>query len=179
MDGRVVSVSANPEYGFSKPQLEEITLVEGHGVEGDAHAGATVRHRFLVRKDPTAPNLRQVHLMHKELFDHVATLGHTVLPGELGENITTEGIDLLALPRGTRLRFGEVAEVELTLLRNPCGQIEDFQEGLKAHLQPIGEDGVRRRLSGVMSIVTEGGRVRPGDRITITLPREPYEPLTT
>ena len=179
MDGRVVSVSANPEYGFSKPRLDEITLIEGIGVEGDAHAGRTVQHRFLVRKDPTAPNLRQVHLMHQELFDHVATLGHTVRPGELGENITTEGIDLLALPRGTRLQLGDTAEVELTVLRNPCGQIDDFQEGLKAHLQPVGDDGVRRRLSGVMSVVTAGGRIRPGDGITVLLPPDPHEALTT
>lgn len=178
MDGVVVSVSARPEYGFSKPQLDEITLVRGHGVEGDAHAGATVRHRILVRKDPDAPNLRQVHLLHKELLDHVATLGHAVAPGELGENVTTEGIDLLGLPRRTRLRIGDEAEVELTVLRNPCGQIDDFQQGLRAHLQPVGGDGVRRRISGVMAVVVAGGCVRPGDGIAVTFPDGPHEALT-
>ena len=179
MEGRVISVNANPEYGFSKPRLDEVTLIEGFGVEGDVHAGATVKHRYLVRTKPEAPNLRQVHLIHGELLDHVATLGHVVAPGELGENITTEGIDLLGLPRGTRLRFGDAAEVELTVLRNPCGQIDAFQPGLKDHLQPLDADGVRTRLSGVMSVVTAGGVIRPGDRITVILPPEPHEALTT
>ncbi len=178
MDGRVASVSADPEYGFSKRALDEIRLVEGFGVEGDAHAGPTVKHRYLVRKDPDAPNLRQVHLLHAELLAHVATLGHAVLPGELGENITTRDIDLLGLPRGTRLRLGADAEVELTVLRNPCGQVDDFQPGLKGHLQPVGADGVRKRLSGVMSVVTASGVVRPGDAIAVHLPAHPHVPLT-
>lgn len=178
MVGRVISVNANPEYGFSKQQRDAITLVEGIGVEGDAHAGATVKHRYLARRDPNAPNLRQVHLIGAELFGHLAGLGHEVNAGELGENVTTEGLDLLGLPRGTRLRLGETAEVQLTVLRTPCGQIDDFQPGLKGHLHPVGDDGTRRRLSGVMSIVTASGVVRAGDTIEVHLPPEPYEPLT-
>ncbi len=130
--GLVVAVSLRPGHHFSKTPSLGIRLLTGLGVAGDAHMGATVKHRSRVRKDPTQPNLRQVHLIHAELFDELRTKGFAVKPGELGENVTTSGIDLLALPAGTRLHLGESAVVEITGLRNPCVQIDDFQQGLMA-----------------------------------------------
>jgi MOSC domain-containing protein YiiM len=162
---------------MSKPATESIRLLAGLGVEGDAHAGTTVKHRSRVAKDPLAPNLRQVHLIHAELFDDVATRGFTVKPGELGENMTTTGIDLLSLPRGTILQLGATATVEVTGLRNPCKQIDGLQEGLmEAVLERSPERGLIRK-AGIMGIVISGGEVRAGDTITITLPPQPHEPL--
>jgi MOSC domain-containing protein YiiM len=162
---------------MSKPATYSIRLLAGLGVEGDAHAGTTVKHRSRVAKDPLAPNLRQVHLIHAELFDDVATRGFTVKPGELGENMTTTGIDLLSLPRGTILQLGATATVEVTGLRNPCKQIDGLQEGLmEAVLERSPERGLIRK-AGIMGIVISGGEVRAGDTITITLPPQPHEPL--
>jgi len=162
---------------MSKPATDSIRLLAGLGVEGDAHAGTTVKHRSRVAKDPLAPNLRQVHLIHAELFDDVATRGFTVKPGELGENMTTTGIDLLSLPRGTILQLGANATVEVTGLRNPCKQIDGLQEGLmEAVLERSPERGLIRK-AGIMGIVISGGEVRAGDTITITLPPQPHEPL--
>jgi MOSC domain-containing protein YiiM len=162
---------------MSKPATDSIRLLAGLGVEGDAHAGTTVKHRSRVAKDPLAPNLRQVHLIHAELFDDVATRGFTVKPGELGENMTTTGIDLLSLPRGTILQLGATATVEVTGLRNPCKQIDGLQEGLmEAVLERSPERGLIRK-AGIMGIVISGGEVRAGDTITITLPPQPHEPL--
>ncbi len=126
----VVGVHAAPAHSFSKDSQDSIRLVEGLGVEGDAHLGRTVQHRSRVRRDPTQPNLRQVHLIHAELLDELAGLGFTVRPGDVGENITTRGVDLLALPRGTRLRLGASAVLEITGLRNPCRQLDTFTPGL-------------------------------------------------
>ena len=175
--GTVVAVARDDGHRFSKPTRDSITLIEGIGVEGDAHAGATVKHRSLVRRDPDAPNLRQVHLMHSELFDFVARRGHEVSPGELGENVTTSGIDLLALPRGARLTLGDEAVVEVTELRNPCTQINGLSAGLMKQLIYVDDDGETRRLAGVMSVVLRGGVVRPGDGIRVALPDAPHEPL--
>src|SRR3954452_1821799 len=119
MGGTVTAVSSKSEYSFTKPNRESITLLAGLGVEGDVHAGVTVKHRSRVAQDPTQPNLRQVHLIHQELFAEVADQGFTVAPGELGENITTGGVDLLSLPVGAVLRIGPEAAVEITGLRNP------------------------------------------------------------
>ncbi|MFK4850679.1 MOSC domain-containing protein [Microbacterium sp. ZW T6_19] len=177
MPSRVVAVHSSPMHGFSKRTRESITLLEGVGVEGDAHSGATVQHRSRVAADPSQPNLRQVHLMHEELFDALRESGHTVEPGDLGENITTRDIDLLALPVGTRLHLGD-AVVTITGLRNPCQQINDFQPGLLKKLVRTSGDGRVIRLAGVMGIVSRGGRVVPGDTIDIELPREPHFPLT-
>jgi hypothetical protein len=105
--GTVASVSSNDSYTFTKPVHDRIVLVAGFGVEGDVHGGVHVRHRFRVAADPTQPNLRQVHLMHEELFAEVGEKGYDVAAGNLGENITTSGLDLLGLPVGTILRFGE------------------------------------------------------------------------
>ncbi|MFE5342266.1 MOSC domain-containing protein [Isoptericola sp. NPDC056578] len=173
----VVAVHASAVHGFSKPALDGVLLVEGVGVEGDAHAGVTVQHRSRVARDPSQPNLRQVHLIHAELFDLLREAGHAVAPGDLGENLTTRGIDLLALPVGTRLTIG-AAVVTVTGLRNPCRQIDDFQPGLLKQVLRRGADGGVERLAGVMGIVSRGGTVRPGDAIGVELPAPPHLPLT-
>jgi len=175
--GRVVSVQVSDEHGFSKPAVDRIALVEGVGVEGDAHAGVTVQHRSRVAADPSQPNLRQVHLIHAELFDRLAAAGYAVAPGELGENVTTRGIDLLALPVGTRLTVGD-AVVTVTGLRNPCQQINDFRPGLLKQVLRRRDDGEVERLAGVMGIVSRGGTVRPGDALDVALPPPPHLPLT-
>lgn len=173
----VVSVSANRGHTFSKAPQLFIELRAGIGVEGDAHAGKAVRHRSRVARDPLQPNPRQVHLMHEELFAELATRGFAVSPGDLGENITTHGIDLLALPRATRLRLGPSAVVELTGLRNPCVQIDRFQKGLMAAVLDRDAAGNLVRKSGVMGIVLADGGVRADDPITIELPAGPHSPL--
>lgn len=171
---RVISVSRDDQHRFTKPARESITLVAGLGVQGDAHFGATVQHLSRVRRDPTQPNLRQVHLIHAELFDEVTA---EVAPGELGENITTEGVDLLGLPRGTRLRLGLDAVVELTGLRNPCVQIDRFEPGLLKQVVGTDAEGRTIRKAGVMAVVIAGGVVRPGDPIGVEIPPAPFEPL--
>lgn len=177
MSATVVSVHRHDQHAFSKPPVDEVTLIEGVGVEGDAHAGATVKHRSRVAKDPSTPNLRQVHLIHEELFELVARAGYAVAPGELGENITTRGVALLNLPVGTRLLIGEVV-LTVTGLRNPCAQINDYQPGLLKQVLRRSDDGSIERLAGVMSIVSRGGTVRPGDAIEIVPPQPPHVPLT-
>ena len=175
--GTVVAVHRNPEHGFSKPTVDQIRLDEGLGVVGDAHYGVTVKHRSRVAVDASQPNLRQVHLIHSELFDTLTGSGHQVEPGDLGENITTRGVDLLALPVGTRLTIGE-AVITITGLRNPCQQINDFRSGLLKELVYTDETGQVVRLSGVMGIVSRSGEVTPGSPVQISLPSEPYFPLT-
>jgi MOSC domain-containing protein YiiM len=175
--GRVVAVCASPVHGFSKQARPAVRLVEGLGVDGDAHAGTTVQHLSRVRRNPTQPNLRQVHLVHTELFDEVAEDGHLIRPGELGENVTTTGVDLLGLPAGTVLRLGDVAEVEITGLRNPCYQIDDFQDGLLELMLDRDADGNVVRKAGVMAVVRTGGEVRPGDAVTVVLPPAPHRAL--
>lgn len=174
---RVVTVSAGPAHEFTKPLASEITLVAGQGVAGDAHCGSTVKHRSRVRQDPTQPNLRQVHLLHTELFAELAAQGHVVSPGDLGENIATSGIALLDLPTGTELRLGDSAVVRLTGLRNPCAQIDRFQAGLMSAVLDRRPDGALVRKAGVMSVVVRGGSVRPGDAIATELPPGPHVPL--
>ena len=175
---RVVAVHISPTHSFSKPTVEAIELHEGLGVVGDTHYGATVQHRSRVARDPSQPNVRQVHLMHAELFDELQSAGHHVEPGQLGENVTTRGIPLLDLPVGTRLTIGE-AVVTLTGLRNPCQQINDFQDGLLKRLVFTDAAGEVVRLAGVMGIVSRSGEVRAGTEVTVELPPEPRFPLTT
>ncbi|MFD1146976.1 MOSC domain-containing protein [Saccharothrix hoggarensis] len=175
--GRVAAVSLSGDHTFTKPTQDVITLVAGLGVAGDAHQGVTVKHRSRVRRDPTQPNLRQVHLMHAELHDELNALGFDVAAGRLGENVTTRGVDLLGLPTGTRLRLGPHAVVEVTGLRNPCPQIEAFREGLLKEVVGRDEHGNVVRRAGIMSIVLVGGEVRPGDGIQVELPAEPHRPL--
>jgi MOSC domain-containing protein YiiM len=175
--GSVAAVSLRSGHHFSKTPSLGIRLLAGLGVAGDGHMGETVKHRSRVRKDPTQPNLRQVHLMHAELFDELRTRGYVVKPGDLGENITTSGIDLLALPTGTRLHLGASAVVEITGLRNPCIQLDTFQKGLMAATLDKDADGNLIRKAGIMSIVISQGDVRPGDAIRVELPDMPHRPL--
>lgn len=173
----VTAVSCSGTHTFSKPNTTAIRLVAGLGVEGDAHLGITVKHRTLVRRDPSQPNLRQVHLIHAELHEELQAAGFAVAPGRIGENVTTRGIDLLGLPAGTRLHLGEAAVVEVTGLRNPCGQLNGIQEGLLSATVDRDADGNLIRRAGIMGIVLAGGDVRPGDPIQVVLPPEPHEPL--
>lgn len=176
-NGVVVAVSVSDAHTFSKPNRDVIRLLAGIGVEGDAHAGVTVKHRSRVARDPSQPNLRQVHLMQSELHDEVVADGFSVRPGDLGENITTRGIDLLGLPTGTLLHVGPTAIVEVTGLRNPCTQIDDFQRGLLARVVGRDADGNVVRRAGIMGIVREGGEVRPDEPIGVELPAGPHRPL--
>jgi MOSC domain-containing protein YiiM len=177
MRATIVAVSRSDSHSFSKKNQSSIRLVERLGVDGDAHLGTTVKHRSRVAKNPDAPNLRQVHLIHAELHDELAVDGFAVQPGDLGENITTRGIPLLELPTGTRLRLGPSAVVEITGLRNPCVQIVRFQFGLLAAVVGRDESGAVWRKTGIMSVVVASGDVRPGDPIEIELPAEPHRPL--
>lgn len=177
MNGTVLAVHRSSTHSFTKFAEDAITLVEGLGVAGDAHAGATVKHRSRVARDPNAPNLRQVHLLQAELFDELLEQGHAVFPGDLGENITTRGVDLLALPAGTVLRIGEAVQVELTGLRNPCSQIDRFQPGLTAKVLDRDANGALVRKAGVMAVVRRGGEVRAGDAIVVQLPSLPHNAL--
>ena len=190
---RVVAVCKDGTHRFSKNPVEQIELIAELGVRGDAHAGTLVQHRSRVRHDPNQPNLRQVHLIHSELFADAHELGYELAPGDLGENILTAGVDLLALPTDTRLRIGG-AVVRLTGLRNPCAQINDFRPGLlkvvlaKEDGTPTDEPAPSTasaeaatvrviRKAGVMAVVERGGTVRAGEAITVELPDEPHNPL--
>ena len=177
MSAIVTAVSSSPSHSFSKPNRNRIQLLTGLGVEGDAHLGTTVKHRSRVKKDPGQPNLRQVHLIHAELHDELKAFGFDVSAGEMGENVTTRGIDLLSLPSGARLRIGEAAVVEVTGLRNPCVQIDRFRKGLMKAVLGKDDHGNLIRKSGVMGIVLEGGEVKPGDAIQVELPPEPHQKL--
>ncbi|KQW22460.1 molybdenum cofactor biosysynthesis protein [Afipia sp. Root123D2] len=175
--GVVTAVSLRKGHHFSKTNSLSIRLLKGLGVDGDAHMGETVKHRSRVARDPTQPNLRQVHLLHEELFDELQAKDFIVRPGEMGENVTTRGVDLLGLPTGTRLSLGDAAVVEITGLRNPCVQIDRFQRGLMAATLDRDADGHLIRKAGIMSVVLTEGDVRPGDAIKIELPAEPHRPL--
>jgi MOSC domain-containing protein YiiM len=175
--GRVIAVSSSTSHRFSKTNQPSIELIANHGVAGDAHAGATVKHRSRVAADPTQPNLRQVHLIHRELFDELANQGYRVTPGDLGDNVTTLGIDLLSLPRDTLLQLGESAVVKVTGLRNPCQQLNGFQPGLMEAVLGRDEAGNLVRKSGIMGIVITSGVVKPGDDIVVSLPEPPHVKL--
>jgi MOSC domain-containing protein YiiM len=178
MPGVVSAVSRASGHTFSKSNQASIRLLAGLGVDGDAHQGRTVKHPSRVARDPSQPNLRQVHLLHAELFGELAAVGfQRVAPGRLGENVTTRGVDLLRLPTGTRLRLGPTAVVEVTGLRNPCRQLDQFEAGLLAAV--LGQDptGALVRKAGVMAVVLVGGEVRPGDLIQVELPPGPRRPL--
>ena len=175
--GSVVAVSLHRGHHFSKTPCLCIRLLTGLGVAGDAHMGETVKHRSRVRKDPTQPNLRQVHLVHAELFDELRAKSFGVQPADLGENVTTSGIDLLALPTGARLHLGATAVVQVTGLRNPCSQLDGFQKGLMAATLDKDAGGNLIRKAGIMSIVLADGDVRPGDAVRVELPATPHRPL--
>ncbi|MCC6720134.1 MAG: MOSC domain-containing protein [Acetobacteraceae bacterium] len=177
MAATILAVARNPRHRFSKPVCDAITLLEGLGVEGDAHAGVTVRHRSRVARNPAQPNLRQVHLIHAELFAELAAAGFSIAPGDMGENVTTSGIDLLALPVGAILRLGEAAEIAITGLRNPCVQLDHFTPGLMAATLGHDAGGNLVRKAGVMATVRRGGVVRAGDAIAVVLPPAPHRYL--
>lgn len=174
---QVVSVSLSPAHTFSKPSVDAIELLAGLGVAGDAHCGATVRHRSRVAVDPGQPNLRQVHLVHEELFAELAQAGFPIAPGEIGENVTTRGIDLLALPVDAELRLGAAAVVRVTGLRNPCAQLDRHRAGLTQAVLARAPDGTLIRKAGVMGVVLAGGLVRRGDPIAVRLPPPPHRRL--
>jgi MOSC domain-containing protein YiiM len=173
----VVSVHHSGSHTVSKPTALEIRLLAGLGVEGDAHCGPTVRHRSARRRDPEAPNLRQVHLIGAELFADLGDLGFPVGPGDLGENVTTTGVDLLALPEGATVRLGDQAVVRLTGLRTPCRLVDGVQRGLMEQLWTRDATGRRRRRAGVMGVVVTGGVVRAGDPLSVVLPPTPHTAL--
>lgn len=177
MIGLVTHTSRSHAHTFSKRNERRIRLLAGLGVEGDAHMGATVKHRSRVAIDPSQPNLRQVHLIHAELFEELKAAGFPVRPGQMGENITTRNVDLLGLPVGTRLRLGATAVVEVTGLRNPCLQLDTFQSGLMQAVLGRDSSGRLIRKAGIMGIVLVGGEVAVDDRIEIELPPPPHRPL--
>ena len=177
MTGRVAAVSRSASHSMVKGSEEAIRLLEGLGVENDAHAGTTVKHRSRVARDPSQPNLRQVHLIHAELHAELRRAGLDVAAGEMGENVTTEGVDLLGLPTGARLRLGDEAVVEITGLRNPCAQLDKVRPGLMKATLDKDEHGNVIRKAGIMGVVVAGGLVRTGDPITVELPPEPRRPL--
>jgi MOSC domain-containing protein YiiM len=173
----VVAVSRDDQHNFSKVECDSITLLKGLGVEGDAHCGTTVKHRSRVKKDPTQPNLRQVHILQSELLKELQEKGFDVRPASLGENILIEGIDVLALPRDTALKIGESTVVQITGLRNPCLQLDNYQSGLTSAVLDRTETGEIIRKAGIMGIVLQGGVVKKGDSIEVELPAEPYQVL--
>jgi MOSC domain-containing protein YiiM len=173
----VAAVSCVEQHALSKQPRDSIHLVAGLGVEGDAHLGDRVQHRSRKSRDPTQPNLRQVHLIHAELHDELRAAGFHVSAGDMGENVTTRGIDLLTLPTGTKLALGESVRLTITGLRNPCVQLEHFEAGLMDAVLDRDDHGALIRKAGVMSVVEAGGEVRPGDPISIELPQDPHHPL--
>lgn len=176
-NGCVVAVACDREHRFSKRTAPEVRVIAGLGIDGDAHQGVTVKHRSRVATDPTQPNLRQVHLIHSELFTELSAKGFAVGPAQLGENVTTAGVDLLALPIDTLLLIGAEVVLAVTGLRNPCAQIERFQPGLLAAVLDRGPEGQVIRKAGIMTVVRSGGVIRPGDPIAVQLPPPPHRPL--
>ncbi len=177
MNGSVLALSKNKEHHFSKANTSFLTLLTGLGVEGDAHMGITVKHRSRVAQNPDQPNLRQVHLIHAELIDELREKGFQVMPGSMGENITTSGIDLLSLPKGARLHIGDEVILEITGLRNPCSQLDHFQEGLMKAVLDKDAQGNLIRKAGIMSVVIAGGKIRVYDLIKVVLPALPFMAL--
>ena len=177
MNAVVAAVSRSAKHTLVKANQDSIRLLSGLGVDGDAHQGATVKHRSRVARDPTQPNLRQVHLIHAELHEELRAAGFIVSAGQMGENITTQGVDLLGLPAGARLCLGGAAVIEVTGLRNPCAQLDRLQPGLMAATLGRDQHGNLVRKAGIMGVVIAGGEVRPGDQIRVELPPQPHRPL--
>ena len=177
MQGIVTAVSRSTAHTMRKPTRDGIRLESGLGVEGDAHRGATVQHLSRIARDPTQPNLRQVHVIHAELHDELNAAGFAVSAGQMGENVTTRGVDLLRLPTGARLHLGDSAVIEVTGLRNPCAQLDAIQPGLMAAVLGGDESGRLIRKAGVMAIVVGAGEIRPGDAVRVELPADPHRPL--
>ncbi|MGB0943986.1 MAG: MOSC domain-containing protein [Marinomonas sp.] len=174
---KVLSLSCDNKHGFYKKPLTQLTLITGLGVEGDAHCGETVKHRSRVKADPTQPNLRQVHLIHSELLTELQAKGFNVEAGSLGENILTQGVDLLSLPKDTLLHLGDEVVLQVTGLRNPCAQLDHYQKGLTQAVLNKDEEGNLIRKAGIMAIVVKGGTLLIEDDIKIELPEKPYQKL--
>ena len=177
MHGIVTAVSRSAAHTMRKPTRDQIRLATGLGVEGDAHRGVTVQHLSRIARDPTQPNLRQVHVIHAELHDELRAAGFHVSPGQLGENVTTRGVDLLGLPTGARLHLGDSAVIEVTGLRNPCVQLDAIQPGLMAAVLGRDQRGKLIRKAGVMGVVVSDGEIHPGDTVRVELPPERHRPL--
>lgn len=178
MTPRVVAVSLSAKHGFSKVPQAAIRLIAGEGVEGDVHRGERTQHLYRMRQDPTQPNLCQVHLLSSEKLEELRAKEFAVRPGDLGENILTEGLDLLNLPLATLLRVGEDALLQVTGLRTPCLKIDKYQRGLQQHMWGERDElGRRTRRAGIMTIVLHGGLVRSSYPIAIEVPPEPHLPL--
>jgi MOSC domain-containing protein YiiM len=173
----VVAVSKDGQHRFSKKPCEQITLLEGLGVQGDAHAGVTIQHLHRVAKDPTQANLRQVHLLPREFFNEALEEGYQLGPGDLGENVLTQGLDLVGLSQDTLLHIGQQAVVRVTGLRDPCVQIDRFRKGLLKVALGRDEDGQAVRKAGIMAVVATGGIIHPGDKIEVELPAPPHHAL--
>lgn len=168
------ALSKSKSHTFSKQNFDSLRLLKGEGIEGDAHCGEKVKHRSRVAKNPDQPNLRQVHLIHSELFEELNKQGFDLKPGDIGENITTKGIDLLKLPKDTVLQIGHYVRIKITGLRNPCYQLDGFKKGLMKAVLDEGEKGKLIRKSGIMGIVLQGGELKLGDEISIQLPSKPF-----
>jgi MOSC domain-containing protein YiiM len=175
--GKVLAICCSSTHTMSKPKVSSLTILKGLGVDSDAHQGVTVKHRSRVARDPTQPNLRQVHLIHSELHDELRAKGFNLSAGQMGENITTKGLNLLALPRGTKLHIGETVILEITGLRNPCYQLDGIQEGLMQAVLDKDSQGNLIRKAGIMTVVLEGGQVFPKDEIKVQMPVEPHQCL--
>ena len=174
---KVVSLSKDQNHRFSKVTCDSVRFIENLGIEGDAHCGETVKHRSRVKVDPTQPNLRQVHLIQSELISELKSKGFRVAAGLMGENVLTQGIDLLSLPRNSLLKLGNNVVLRVTGLRNPCAQLDDFQKGLTQAVLEKDFDGNIVRKAGIMAVVAKGGVVGLGDPIIVDLPNKPYEKL--
>lgn len=175
--GQVTSLHCDSEHNFSKPPVLEAMFLAGVGIEGDAHSGATTQHLSRQKKDASRPNLRQVHLVASELHEELRSDGFDVPFGAFGENLTTSGLDLGALPAGSTLRLGDEVILSLTGFRDPCSQIDKFQAGLRSAVSFKPETGPQLFRNGVMSVVVRGGTVRVGDTIKVALPPEPHQPM--
>ncbi|SRR6266446_5986019 len=170
MSGRVIAVCCNPEPDLPKPVVDAVHLIENWGVEGDYHAGSLVRHRYLAKKDPTRPNMRQVLLMDAAVFAELAQNDIHIGPGMMGENITIEGMAMMQLAVGTRLAIGS-AIVEVTERRSPCYQLNGIDPRLlKAVARK--QDGQAIFKAGIMAQILQGGWVRAGDLVKVLSPAD-------
>ena len=174
---KVQSLSFDSQHQFSKKTCLSLIFIAGLGIEGDAHNGKTVQHLSRVKADPTQPNLRQVHLIHSELLIELQAKGFKVEAGTLGENVLTQGIDLLSLPKDTLLYLGEKVVLQVTGLRNPCAQLDNYQKGLTKAVLDKDESGNLIRKAGIMAVVLKGGTVQLDDAIKIELPEIPHQKL--